>query len=755
MHKRIQFFILFSIFFCALCLNCSAAEYMYGDADNDKMITASDAVAVLQYTLSGDWADIVPVEYCDVDADKMITASDAADILQKSLKEDFVFAIEKNDPFNIKLETTDSSGDIYLTNGKNIISISTVSAVNSSKKVGFTSVNAKDKVLIFGGLEDKETNELVKRFIAEPIGEYADVDVFFTDVSDGKSSVSDYVDDLDPDYDSGVLFCAYSKTAADVEKAYRALMEKENTSSPFVAVIDENNDIKLVSYGSKGVYEAVKALVTGSGEVLTTAPVTTKEATTETTTQAVTQATTGNPFPNIRSLITEGKRLRDENIDDAGVEIWLSAVEAYNESKSSNANYSYINNAIYYSRRNSPEQYYNKLIGMLESMRFEVNEEELPDIISEGYNQISLDEIDDSTYKWLADANAFNEKFSDLSTYDSLNALLFRAMTGSSPKDSFVKITEQLEKAYLELNPELSTEITTETTTQAVTETTTMAAETTTSSPDKTLNVGGNSFFIGQAEKELPDAPRVEQGVEGCDWYIYNSDYHHYTQVGVDNGVVKCIYTMSEDLKYRNLKYNDDVSGLNLKEDPKYFYYKYGTYDEVDSYLYFDGNDGNRLYGIMLVSSDYTLKEIYTEKTIQNAKNEIFDMINAFRARNGVDPVKYDKQLEAVAQAHSDYMSENHIFSHIGSGGSKIGRRLDDAGIYFNYACENIAIGDVWPTGVTLGWINSYGHRSNMLKTLEIVGVGITYKSGSYFVDDDGYRYNAEIAYVENFVHVD
>lgn len=73
----------------------------YGDVDNDKLLTATDAACVLKKVLNMDFK--LPIEeitsdymqFADVDNNGILTASDAAIILQKVLNKDFVFPIEK------------------------------------------------------------------------------------------------------------------------------------------------------------------------------------------------------------------------------------------------------------------------------------------------------------------------------------------------------------------------------------------------------------------------------------------------------------------------------------------------------------------------------------------------------------------------------------------------------------------------------------------------------------------------------------
>ncbi len=82
-------------------LNVSNKPFLYGDADADGSITASDAAFVLQKTLTEE--SILPIQnktddwfkYIDVDKDRYITASDAAEIMQKTLQESYFMPAEK------------------------------------------------------------------------------------------------------------------------------------------------------------------------------------------------------------------------------------------------------------------------------------------------------------------------------------------------------------------------------------------------------------------------------------------------------------------------------------------------------------------------------------------------------------------------------------------------------------------------------------------------------------------------------------
>jgi uncharacterized protein YkwD len=73
-------------------------------------------------------------------------------------------------------------------------------------------------------------------------------------------------------------------------------------------------------------------------------------------------------------------------------------------------------------------------------------------------------------------------------------------------------------------------------------------------------------------------------------------------------------------------------------------------------------------------------------------------------------------------------MAQNDFFSHTGSDGSSFTDRLIRAGYTFSAAAENIAAGTTTPERTVDGWMNSEGHRRNILNCeLREIGVGYAY----------------------------
>ena len=113
---------------------------------------------------------------------------------------------------------------------------------------------------------------------------------------------------------------------------------------------------------------------------------------------------------------------------------------------------------------------------------------------------------------------------------------------------------------------------------------------------------------------------------------------------------------------------------------------------------------------------------------------QVLNLVNEQRANYGLSALKYSTALEAVAYAHSKDMAQNNYFSHTNLSGQSPFDRMRQAGISYRSAAENIAAGQRTPQEVVNAWMNSSGHRANILNSsVTEMGVGI-YSGGSYGV---------------------
>tara|TARA_R110001606_G_scaffold364157_1_gene518490 strand:+ start:41 stop:511 length:471 start_codon:yes stop_codon:yes gene_type:complete len=110
--------------------------------------------------------------------------------------------------------------------------------------------------------------------------------------------------------------------------------------------------------------------------------------------------------------------------------------------------------------------------------------------------------------------------------------------------------------------------------------------------------------------------------------------------------------------------------------------------------------------------------------------------LNAQRAANGRAALNADSRLAAAAQAHAADMAATGFFSHRGSNGSTMGQRITAQGYGKCVMAENIASGQQSEAEVLTTWMNSPGHRANILDPkMRAYGLG---RSGTIWVLDLG-----------------
>ncbi|MEB3213823.1 MAG: CAP domain-containing protein [Leptolyngbyaceae bacterium] len=109
-------------------------------------------------------------------------------------------------------------------------------------------------------------------------------------------------------------------------------------------------------------------------------------------------------------------------------------------------------------------------------------------------------------------------------------------------------------------------------------------------------------------------------------------------------------------------------------------------------------------------------------------ESEVLRLTNEFRQQNGLGPLTIDRNLEEAADQHTQNMAQQDFFSHTGKDGSTPSSRTNSAGYETGFVGENIAAGYSTPQQVVDGWINSPGHRANMLNAnYNEIGIGYYY----------------------------
>ncbi|MFE2136192.1 sigma-70 family RNA polymerase sigma factor [Streptomyces sp. NPDC059466] len=110
---------------------------------------------------------------------------------------------------------------------------------------------------------------------------------------------------------------------------------------------------------------------------------------------------------------------------------------------------------------------------------------------------------------------------------------------------------------------------------------------------------------------------------------------------------------------------------------------------------------------------------------------QVVALVNKERATAGCGPLTEDAQLEKAAQAHSEDMDARNFFEHTNPDGADPGQRITAAGYRWSTYGENIAQGQQTPEAVMESWMNSPGHRANILNcSFKNIGVGVHNGSG-------------------------
>ena len=114
-------------------------------------------------------------------------------------------------------------------------------------------------------------------------------------------------------------------------------------------------------------------------------------------------------------------------------------------------------------------------------------------------------------------------------------------------------------------------------------------------------------------------------------------------------------------------------------------------------------------------------------------EKKVVELVNIERAANGLSALTLNSGLSDVARAKSQDMCDNKYFSHTSPTYGSPFDMMKSFGISYRTAGENIAMGYRTPEAVVDGWMNSPGHRANILNnSFTQIGVGYV-ASGNYW----------------------
>lgn len=125
--------------------------------------------------------------------------------------------------------------------------------------------------------------------------------------------------------------------------------------------------------------------------------------------------------------------------------------------------------------------------------------------------------------------------------------------------------------------------------------------------------------------------------------------------------------------------------------------------------------------------------EEVSDQEISAFEQEVLTLTNVEREKNGLAPLQLDVKLSEVAREKSNDMAKNGYFDHQSPTYGSPFDMMKQFGITYRTAGENIAMGQRTPAEVVDAWMNSEGHRANILnKDYTHIGIGYI-ENGNYW----------------------
>ena len=218
----------------------------------------------------------------------------------------------------------------------------------------------------------------------------------------------------------------------------------------------------------------------------------------------------------------------------------------------------------------------------------------------------------------------------------------------------------------------------------------------------------------------------VKQGTTGRGKEIYDPDSDAWYWLDANQGGAKAV---SKDV------YQESNGGKWVRYDANGHMVK-GWDTNNDGTYYFDQVYGTMAKGIVTIDGNLYLFDVDTgvmQASITASEeamaDRVIELVNQERTSRGLQPLLKHDGLMVAAAARAKELSQR--YSHTRPNGSECFTILWHLGIDYGYAGENIAMGQRTPEIVMNDWMNSSGHRANILnENYDCIGVGYTIVDG-------------------------
>ncbi|DBA05299.1 TPA: hypothetical protein N0F65_007461 [Lagenidium giganteum] len=195
-----------------------------------------------------------------------------------------------------------------------------------------------------------------------------------------------------------------------------------------------------------------------------------------------------------------------------------------------------------------------------------------------------------------------------------------------------------------------------------------------------------------------------------------------------------------------NILGNFKYFGCGMAKNPNSEYGIYWTQDfgssdeergltQAASYVEFKNadtyeSDDSDLKGLGQVPDEFATFDTIDINAFQD---ELLAAVNAERQKAGLKPLCPNDKLQKAAQLHSEDQASHNFMSHTGSDGSSMTDRINRQNFKWSNLGENVAAGQQDVKSVMEAWMNSSGHRANILGNFKFFGCGMAKNPNSQY----------------------
>ncbi|MGL5312865.1 MAG: CAP-associated domain-containing protein [Peptostreptococcaceae bacterium] len=252
---------------------------------------------------------------------------------------------------------------------------------------------------------------------------------------------------------------------------------------------------------------------------------------------------------------------------------------------------------------------------------------------------------------------------------------------------------------------------------------------------------------------QIGEPARIDVSEYNFEWYVYNQYSTKFAMIGVENDTVVAIYSNSMDsADMENIKLNDERDYVRGNYEPleykkkgntRYIINSQDQYDILkvnDKYItvFYDIYENNKVCSYQIISSkaEASLDGMYPQDSEELRKSfelQVIDLTNSVREQRGLNRLQYSDQATESSRFHSNDMMEKNYFDHLDKDNKTPFDRMKETGIVYTGAGENIAAGQVSAIYAHEAWMDSQGHRKNILGDYKYIGVGVVF-GGHYTI---------------------